>query len=146
MNLVSIKTVPVLLAACLLATGCQTTPTQTVDAAAVFAKADVDGDGKLSPKEANDILIARMFALYDTDGGEAITATEWSRHHATMETFHRYDANRDGVLTLAEVQRQTYQEKVFIDLFKEADRNKDGFITLEELESFQREFHAAGRG
>lgn len=45
-----------------------------------------------------------------------------------LETFNKYDANKDGRLLIEEISEQ---ERIFLGL---ADRNNDGEITPEELE------------
>lgn len=57
-----------------------TAPAANQDAAAVFAKADKNGDKKLSAEEAKSLpAIAEQFAKIDTDGDGFISEAEFMK-------------------------------------------------------------------
>ena len=86
-----------------------------------FARLDLDGDGRVTQDELSAAETAAPA------GGNATAARQGD------SGFARADANRDGVVTRAEMQAQTRER------FKRLDANKDGVVTREEeLAGFDR--------
>lgn len=94
----------------------------------LFARADGNHDGKLTPDELPD---ADMFKKFDVNADGAITLEEARAAQAKPapptpeERFKRLDKNADGKLTLEEVPEQKF--------FQRLDKNVDGVVTLEEF-------------
>ncbi len=110
-----------------------------------FNLADVNGDERLTPREATDAVISGMFELYDADSNKKITVQEWQDWHSGSKPFSDYDDNGDGVVTLAEAKSNAYEEEIFRQLFAQADQNGDGFVTVDEAAEFYRQYHSAVR-
>lgn len=102
------------------------------DPAAILAKLDVDGDGKLSVEELKSIVVAKAIKQYDesrhlhheefgkvdTDNDMKISKDEMG---ASLSSNHDFDVERE--------------EQVF-QLFEDFDADNDGFLQLEEYVHF----------
>jgi len=99
----------------------------------------MDGDRKLSFVELRSALSA-VFDLVDLDGNGRITPDEGRA--LTKESkgglpsmiagqfrFQRFDANKDGVVTLNEIRNPAVLKRTF----DEFDQNSDGYIDSSEL-------------
>lgn len=84
-------------------------------------KADADGDGTLSQKEIEDMVLQRM-------------VERRARH-----TAHRLDINGDGTVTIAEIQDRQAKRFAFMD------RDSDGKLQRDELRHSHR-FHKGHNG
>lgn len=110
--------------------------------AARLARLDVDRDGQLSPSEAPPRLQER-FSQLDADRSGGLSAAELQARRSQMRgqaagrargqgaqsrdpARVRPDANRDGVVTLAETQARIAAR------FARIDADRDGFLTREE--------------
>ena len=86
-----------------------------------FTDADADGDGNISAEEI-------------------VTAMQQERMQRRAERMiERFDANEDGVVSLAEI--ESHQQK----LFALADRDDSGVIEADEMPRFERRGHGKHR-
>jgi len=120
---------------------CQTTTTQTAitpTAEDRFAKADTNGDGKLSSDEANDYFVSNIFASRDLNHDGKLTWEEWNVPGSgrTKAKFDAADTNHDGSLSLEEALAYGRKRHAFKKEFDEADTNHDGYVTLEEAKAY----------
>lgn len=85
----------------------------------LFARLDVNKDGKISPDE---------FTAFRKQNAEAdAKATKAGKRGAKL--FSRFDADKDGSLSRAEA------NEVLAWRYKRMDANNDGVLTLEELQA-----------
>jgi len=87
------------------------------------ARADANGDGKVTLAESQAAAKARFDAL-DKNKNGAITKDEVQGHG---QLFEKVDANRDGKVTLAEMQAKAREH------FTARDSNKDNVLTQDEM-------------
>lgn len=114
-----------------------------------FNKADKNSDGSLTKEEMGAMRMQRLGAA-DTDKDGAISPAELTEHRAAMMRANqdrnfsrfteRFDADKDGKVTLAEV--QSYDPP----FFKTADANGDGKLTQEEMEAAKAKHHSGMMG
>lgn len=94
---------------------------------------DADGDGKVSFAEYKASQADAMLARLDTNKDDRITKDEavnmaGGRGEGFIaRLFERTDANKDGVLTRAELETGAKRR------FDAADNNKDGWLSRDEL-------------
>lgn len=99
----------------------------------LLAKADSDGDGKVTRAEARQAH-TKHFNAMDANSDGVITQTErqqqWEkwRQEAQRERMAREDANKDGRLSRDEADMRPRR-------FERLDSNSDGFLTLAELQA-----------
>lgn len=105
---------------------------------AQFAKADVNGDGKVSRQEYGKLLIDEMAIYFDANGDGVVTKNEFVALGGDPEAFDRLDQNGDGKLTAAEVKMSDEAIDVLTVAFVGADQNKDGYVTLEEAKAYRK--------
>lgn len=92
--------------------------------AVTFAKVDTNGDGLLSKNEiagAKETLKAERKRA-KAAGEPRLQKVRFPARHLTKR-FERLDANNDGYLSKAEL------EKVADRMFRKRDKNRDGYIT-----------------
>lgn len=118
----------------------------------MIKRADLNGDGKISRSEMSR-GIAVTFAKVDTNGDGALSTAEISGARAVLKAerkkarasgegrlqyvkfpakrinkrFDKIDANGDGVLSKAEI------ERVAERMFKRRDKNNDGYISAADF-------------
>lgn len=85
----------------------------------MFARLDVNKDGKISREE---------FAAFREQNGKVDAAASKAGKRG-QRMFERFDADKDGSLSRAEA------DKVLAWRFKRMDANNDGVLTLEELQA-----------
>jgi len=85
----------------------------------LFARLDTNKDGKISPEE---------FAAF-REGNAKVDAQAAKAGKRGQKLFSRFDADKDGSLSRAEA------NKVLAWRYKRMDTNKDGILTLEELQA-----------
>ena len=61
-----------------------------------FQKLDKDGNQRLSPDEASEIITTEQFGVVDVNKDGTITLDEFIEH--VMRDFDRYDYDKDGQL------------------------------------------------
>jgi len=95
-----------------------------------FKEADRDGNGKLSAEEMPSFL-QRMEE--ETEGEEVTEEEEEEEASALLNSF---DADKDGVLTFAELAEHAEDKQLVEGPFKEADTDGDGKLSAQEIPSF----------
>jgi hypothetical protein len=107
-----------------------------------FALIDLDGDGKVSPKEMAKFKHQEGLAEFDLDNDKQISLEEWKAAKpsapAGEETFRRLDRDGDGKVTEEEAVLSIVEVPAFRDGFRAMDANGDGHLHWEE--------YAAGDG
>lgn len=97
-----------------------------------FKAADTNTDGKLSRDEAKALpRIAEHFDKIDADKDGFVTVQELQAMHSKHgeDRFARMDTDRDGKISRAEADRFPKLGEKFATL----DTNGDGFLTKEEM-------------
>lgn len=93
----------------------------------MMARADSDGDGRISAAEAQ-ARRAQQFARIDANGDGVLAPDERAAKTARRgDRSDRLDADRDGQVTLADYTRPTLAR------FARMDADGDGYLTLAEL-------------
>ncbi len=120
------------------------------DRAAMFERADADGDGKVTMEELS-ALRGERFSRIDANGDGQLSQEELTamgrekaeRRAARM--LERMDENGDGVISEAEF--AALSEDRADRMFARADANGDGAIDRDEMENmkFKRGRHSYGR-
>jgi Ca2+-binding EF-hand superfamily protein len=125
-------TASLLSSASLLLGGCQSAAPDR------FAKADADGDGRLTRGEVSDTLVSTIFETRDADGDGKLTKVEWEVPGDTegKAIFRDRDANRDGIVTIEEAKKAGRKKGMGSQAFDEADTDKDGFVTRDEARAY----------
>lgn len=107
-----------------------------------FALADLDGDGKVSPREMAKFKHQEALAEFDLDDDKQISLEEWKvakpSSPAGEESFRRLDRDSDGKVTEEEAVLSITEVPAFREGFSRMDRNGDGYLHWEE--------YAAGDG
>lgn len=107
-----------------------------------FALIDLDGDGKVSPKEMAKFKHQEGLAEFDLDNDKQISLEEWKAAKpsapAGEESFRRLDRDGDGKLTEEEAVLSIIEVPAFREGFRKMDSNGDGHLHWEE--------YAAGDG
>lgn len=107
-----------------------------------FALVDLDGDGKVSPKEMAKFKHQEGLAEFDLDNDKQISLEEWKAAKpsapAGEETFRRLDRDGDGKVTEEEAVLSIIEVPAFREEFRKMDANGDGHLHWEE--------YAAGDG
>jgi hypothetical protein len=107
-----------------------------------FALADLDGDGKVSPREMAKFKHQEGLAEFDLDDDKQISLEEWKAAKpsspAGEESFRRLDRDSDGKVTEEEAVLFITEVPAFREAFSRMDRNGDGHLHWEE--------YAAGDG
>lgn len=107
-----------------------------------FALIDLDGDGKVSPKEMAKYKHQEGLAEFDLDNDKQISLEEWKAAKpsapAGEESFRRLDRDGDGKVTEEEAVLSIVEVPAFRDGFRAMDANGDGHLHWEE--------YAAGDG
>ena len=127
----------------MLLTGCAITPALTPEER--FNKADKDGNGSVSRKEATDMMISRAFEMYDTNRDGFVTEKEYVASGGSAENFRKVNQSGNGKISLAEAQAHPLVFNIFAVSFSEADTNKDGQVTLAEYQNYLARRDAAVR-
>jgi Ca2+-binding EF-hand superfamily protein len=122
---------------------CKTTSNSTTAktpaaAEGAFAKADRNHDGKLSPNEANDYFVTKIFEGCDQNHDGKLTWQEWNVPGSGQSKgrFDAADTDKDGSVSLAEAQAYGQKRGTFNKEFAEADTNHDGYVTPEEAQAY----------
>jgi hypothetical protein len=121
-----------------------------------FAKADADGDGKVTQDEL-EALRAGQIAALDADGDGFVTAEELAQRGQqlreerntarTARMLERFDADGDGRLALEELPSAPVDR-----IFAALDADGDGALTQPEIDAAAEAFaklrggHGEGRG
>lgn len=110
-----------------------------------FQQADTDRDGVLSKAEFSLVLLEATFAAADANGDAKITWDEWKAADpsAVKSKFTACDANKDGVVTPAELRQWTEANKAFDQIFTAIDTDGDGKISQPEAKAFHQELMKA---
>jgi Ca2+-binding EF-hand superfamily protein len=127
----------------LLLAGCATTNPLTTEQK--FKRADKDGNGSVSRKEATDLLISHAFEMYDTNRDGYVTEKEYVASGGSAENFRKVNQSGSGKISLAEAQAHPLVFNIFAVSFREADTNKDGQVTLAEYQNYLARRDAAVR-
>ena len=67
-----------------------------------FQKLDKDGNQRLTPAEAGEVITTEQFGVVDVNKDGTITLDEFIEH--VMRDFDRYDYDKDGKLTQTPLQ------------------------------------------
>ncbi len=95
--------------------------------AMMLAYFDTDGDGKISREEIEQVRDDR-FAAFDSNRDQALSLEEFEglwldfMRERMVDGFQRFDADGDGLITLAEINRPLNNAMLRMD------RNEDGVI------------------
>lgn len=117
-------------------TACQTSQTQPSKHR--FEKVDSSKDGKISRDEGNDYYVTRIFKSRDLNDDGKMTWEEWNVQGANVskERFYKYDADKNGSISLDEARVYGRQNKLLNQAFDEGDKDKDGFLSRDEAIDF----------
>jgi Ca2+-binding EF-hand superfamily protein len=126
----------------LLVVGCAT---QNPSLESRFNAADVNGDGLVSRSEATNLMIAQVFALYDTNGDGTVVETEFVAGGGDTAKFRAATKATGGRMSLADAQANPAAIERMAVPFDEADVDRSGAISLEELKAYKALLEAAVR-
>lgn len=120
-------------------TGCSNLTEQPPqrDLQALFAKADTDGDGRVSRDEFADFMVGEVFTNYDRNGDGTVTLEEFVAGGGTPENFRKINRSGTGRITLAEARASSLVRETMITPFDEADTDGSGYVTWEEFQQFR---------
>jgi Ca2+-binding EF-hand superfamily protein len=106
-----------------------------------FKEADLDRNGGVSPKEADQarFSFSKTFQEVDRDGNGLVTLAELgrafqSRMRGWLSGVETADENKDGYLSEEEAAKSPSVSKVFT----KADADRDGRVSRQEYETFSR--------
>jgi hypothetical protein len=133
-RLILLSTIPV---AAMAFASCSTT-SKTPATPDRFAQADTNHDGKLSPVEANNYFVTKIFDSRDLNHDGKLTWDEWNVPGAgrSKAKFDAADTNKDGSLSLEEAEAYALKHGLFKKEFEEADTNHDGYVTKAEAQAY----------
>jgi len=103
-----------------------------------FERIDADGNGQITKEEITAMGMAR-FEKADTDGDGFISAAEIEAHQSerakkrAARMMERLDADKDGRLSLAELQSTDRATR----MFRRADADRDGVISKAEFDAMK---------
>jgi Ca2+-binding EF-hand superfamily protein len=95
--------------------------------AAVFDRADQNGDGKLDVDEVGQMLQVLRQNIKANANKSATPGKNAEIERRIADVFNRLDANKDGKISRQEAQGPLLKN------FDQLDRNKDGFLDKEEV-------------
>ncbi len=111
-------------------------------ATSVFENLDTNKDGKVTYAEFDAGFADAIFALYNYDGGGAITKKDWNEVEQAHQdeaaaTFRALDRNHDGKITKDELNTHGKRRDAVVHrLFDTIDKGHKGYFTLQEAQSF----------
>ncbi len=103
------------------------------DPAAMFARWDADGDGKVALKELPERAQERLGAA-DQDGDGSLTPAELEAFHAQRQAERRAEADANGDGAVSDAERDAVRQRHHAARFAEADENGDGALTQDEVD------------
>jgi len=102
-----------------------------------FAAADVNNDGKVTRQEFGYSMIENAFRRFDANKNGVVTLKEFVAMGGSPEKFKQIDRSGNGVITLEEAKSAKVAMDAMTINFYAADVDKDGYVTLGEALAYR---------
>jgi Ca2+-binding EF-hand superfamily protein len=104
-----------------------------------FGSADVDGDGGISEGELAIVILGAVYDQGDTNSDGKMTLAEWLAVNpkANPSALRKADSDRDGAVSVSEIQAYAADQRAFKKLFNRIDTDKSESIDPAEAKAFR---------